>query len=401
MSDSFILVHEFSLYGGFNGTESSLGARQGSAANTILSGVIDSNPSPPGNSLHILLVPSGVTVPRLDGFTIERANADSSVVSGQGNGGGLLLDGGRVGVLSNCHFRDNLADRGGAIGAFAAVLSIKNCTFHRNAARELGGAIWVERLLADATVTPAVPSSIFSSQFDYNYAGVGGIGGGGAIFFGGGSNGPNDPSDGPGLIYNCLFHDNVAINVEGGGAAIFLAPRDDSFVLVGNCTIANNTVYHSGSPVYAAAGVFLAHPSATCEISNSVLWDNVAYTSGATNLQANFDSFGVGVAGFTLNYSNIGGGTIWPGSGNISAVPNFVDSVHRDYKLLSTSPCIDAGNDTYIAPDYLDLDTDGDKVEPTPFELRLGIPRTWGLALPPAPLIPDMGCYEYRETAGP
>ena len=44
----------------------------------------------------------------------------------------------------------------------------------------------------------------------------------------------------------------------------------------------------------------------------------------------------------TVTYSDVQDG--WPGDGNIDADPMFVDAGDGDYRLLTGSPCIDAGD---------------------------------------------------------
>jgi hypothetical protein len=78
------------------------------------------------------------------------------------------------------------------------------------------------------------------------------------------------------------------------------------------------------------------------------------------------------------------------GIGNINANPMFADAANGDYHLLAESPCIDAGDNTALPPDTLDLDDDGDTEEPIPFDLD-GSPRISGLAV-------DMGAYEAINT---
>jgi hypothetical protein len=73
---------------------------------------------------------------------------------------------------------------------------------------------------------------------------------------------------------------------------------------------------------------------------------------------------------------------------------------YRDLQLLSSSPCIDAGDNAAVPADMLDLDGDGNTTEPLPFDLSGWarfvndplIPDT-GSGTPP---IVDMGAYEYR-----
>src|SRR5690606_10842621 len=65
-------------------------------------------------------------------------------------------------------------------------------------------------------------------------------------------------------------------------------------------------------------------------------------------------------------------------NGNISMDPLFVDPLHRNFRLQSGSPCIDAGDNSMVTPGDHDL---------------AGSPRQMGAHI-------DFGAYEFL-TAGP
>ena len=71
----------------------------------------------------------------------------------------------------------------------------------------------------------------------------------------------------------------------------------------------------------------------------------------------------------------------------------------NDYRLSLSSRCIDAGDNTSVAPDWLDLDGDGNTVEPVPVDLDFR-PRFIDVPAIPdtgngAPPLVDMGTYEH------
>ncbi len=95
----------------------------------------------------------------------------------------------------------------------------------------------------------------------------------------------------------------------------------------------------------------------------------------------------------------------------IEADPQFADLLGPDgiiatgdesAALQPTSPCIDRGNNAWLPPDTLDLDNDGDTLEPIPFDVA-GNPRRvdqrWraDTGLGQAPIV-DIGAYEYPFT---
>jgi hypothetical protein len=96
--------------------------------------------------------------------------------------------------------------------------------------------------------------------------------------------------------------------------------------------------------------------------------------------------------------------TVPPGTGNINADPCFVDANGPDgiagteddnLSLLSNSPCIDAGDNNSVPPDYADLDGDGDTTEPTPLDLDYR-PRFMDGDCNDSNIV-DMGAYEFRS----
>ncbi|MHC4694805.1 MAG: right-handed parallel beta-helix repeat-containing protein [Planctomycetota bacterium] len=136
------------------------------------------------------------------------------------------------------------------------------------------------------------------------------------------------------ILSNCLFDDN--------DWALFI---DYCNPIIRNCTFSrNNRVikYDGGS---------------TATFNNCIVWEN-------------FESF----FAETVNYSCVQG--YWNvGTGNITENPQFVDAGNGNYRLLKDSPCINAGDPSYIhGPGEADLD---------------GNPRIIGGRI-------DIGAYEYQ-----
>jgi hypothetical protein len=86
--------------------------------------------------------------------------------------------------------------------------------------------------------------------------------------------------------------------------------------------IASNTIVNNSAP-RGAKGIHCEDSSAT--VTNCIIWN------GGLELQ-----------GCSVTYSCVRGGA--PGQGNFYAFPYFVDAPNCDYRLLSWSPCIDAGD---------------------------------------------------------
>jgi len=159
-SDSFVLVSDVAVYGGFDGTETVREERNWSTNMTILSGDIDAddvgNMPDNGNSYHVVV---GATGAVLDGFTITGGHADNYAGAGGGgmycdnasptvnnciftrnvaqgirSGGGLYSSNGSSPILVNCVLGGNLAtgNKGGAVYHCGDTLTLTNCTIANN-----------------------------------------------------------------------------------------------------------------------------------------------------------------------------------------------------------------------------------------------------------------------------
>jgi hypothetical protein len=164
-----------------------------------------------------------------------------------------------------------------------------------------------------------------------------------------------------GTLYNCLLSDNLAISGYGGGA--FWSATLNNCILVGNsanygggaysCTLNNCTVCTNyGNISFASGGGAYG-----CTLNNCIVY----YNTGASPADA---------CGCTLNYCC----TPDPGGvGCFTNAPLFVNQA-SDFHLQSNSPCINSGNNGYVAT-TTDLD---------------GNPRIVGGTV-------DMGAYEFQK----
>jgi len=121
------------------------------------------------------------------------------------------------------------------------------------------------------------------------------------------------------IIRNNIIDHNLG-GEDFGGGGIWSAGSSTEPKIFQNNTITNN---HS---VLGGGGVRLW--SSVAEISNSIIWGNMA--SFSPQIQGNTGVF---------SYCDIEGG--WPGEENIDADPMFEAS---NFYLMTGSPCIDAGN---------------------------------------------------------
>ncbi|MCA9951437.1 MAG: hypothetical protein KDE48_17430, partial [Anaerolineales bacterium] len=182
-TDSFNLVADVGVYGGFAGNETDRDARDWATNPTILSGDIGTPDDNSDNSYHVVYaegaagtVITSTTI--LDGFTITKGHANGQPENNQGGGlycngigsgnecspslsnlifqentasfwGGGIYNRGDSGVsspsLTNISFFDNTADRGAAIYNYGAngvsSPSLTNVSFSGNSA-DRGGAVY-------------------------------------------------------------------------------------------------------------------------------------------------------------------------------------------------------------------------------------------------------------------
>ena len=347
---TFQLISGVTLYGGFAGLANPADPDERDIAPyaTILSGDLNGDDGPDfannnENSNHVVTGRYIDEATVLDGFTITGGNADSYLEKW---GAGMSNTFHSSPTLINCNFRANSAEAsGGGMDNYASNPTLINCTFSGN------------------RTTAGIPT----------------------LGFGGGMrNRRSSP-----ILINCAFSWNSANT--GGAIDNFI----DCTLKLTNCTFAGNTADHGRA---LACDSPHGQPKNRLQVGNCILWN------GGGEIWNNDGST------ITISYSDVQGG--WAGQGNINVAPLFVDAdgpddvagtEDDDLRLLSGSPCIDAGSNGAVPADGADLDGDGDTSERTPLDLG-GKPRFMddpgtvdsGVSDPPAYVeIVDMGAYEF------
>jgi predicted outer membrane repeat protein len=296
--------------------------------------------------------------------------------------------------LTNCTFSGNLAVGSGGGGGgmwIGGDAILTNCVFNSNAVR--GWSVFGGGMFIVARSNPILTNCTFNgnvAEGDYGF--------GGGIF-------TQALEDTTQSFINCTFSGNSA-SKDGGGLC-----AGHCYATFTNCTFSGNSVGGDG-------GAFCCYSNGgTADFNNCVFWGNTAYGEGP---QIAAKTSGMGWT-ITVSYCDVQGGEsdiydpsgylVWDDVNNINSDPCFVDADGADgtagteddnLRLLSGSPCIDAGDNTAVPADTADLDGDLNTVEPTPLDLN-GFARfiddlcTADTGSGTAPIV-DMGAYEFLRS---
>jgi len=199
-------------------------------------------------------------------------------------------------------------------------------------------------------------------------------------------------------IVNTLFAGNQATSFFTdflGGSIINTSVP----LTITNSTFTGNRIFEQLGSSYRPGSVIEISSNAAVNIYNSLFWNNMA-ADGAGTIEKHIGGTtgGLSVAHTAFNSDD---GTAYSGTANIhlSSSP-FVDEgswfgpnfSSGDYRLTIGSTPIDAGNNSFIPTDEVDLDNDNDVSEPIPFD-RAGNQRVQSS-------IVDMGAFEGSTISG-
>jgi hypothetical protein len=277
-------------------------------------------------------------------------------------------------ALTNCKFNSNSTDNaGGGMYNYGSSPTLTNCIFRGNSANYFGGGMY--------NFDESSPTLV-NCTFTENWAGIEGGGmnnwysdpnvincffsGNSAIYSGGAMlNNHNSPT-----VKNCIFSGNSATKM---GGAMLNAHSDPT---VANCTFSGNSAYILGGA--------MINVQSSATVVNCILWNNRAPEGKqiALNVNSTIDFNYCNVKGGQTDIYDDGSGMVNWGN-NLDIDPQFLDADNRDYHLMTSSPCIDAGYPNYIVePNETDLD---------------GNPRVLDGDKNYIPVI-DIGAYEYRPS---
>lgn len=281
---TFYLKDGISVYGGFNGTETSLASRNFNTNITILSGDLGTPGSINDNSYHVVLFSGSSTSAmgvKLDGFSITGGFAtetssiqvNGNAVSGLAGPAIRLLYGNNI--ISNNKIYVNRGYSGGAIYASNGNNIISDNEIYNNIANYDGGGVSVYRgtntitrnYIHDNTATgdgggiysqEGVNNVISKNIIGKNKGGISMIDtyyyGGGGIYAEKGSN----------TIINNVFYENTS-NYMGGAILLYY----------GNNKVINNTIYKNNATKGGGFYTYLG----TNTVKNNILWANINSTN--------------------------------------------------------------------------------------------------------------------------
>ena len=316
----------------------------------------------------------------IDGFTITRSMTSAIICSSPQIWQMTDIDKSiTTPLITNCYFKNNTAsyiedepdsEYGGAILVKPhSAPVIKGCTFQENNAGKSGGAIC---LLGTEDISPkkeAGSAIVENCNFLVNYANLGGaiaapkVNGrldnqkveikrsvfqnnesgsvGGAIGFYGDSI----------IVTNSIFNKNKALSTSSSGGAVYLKNYK------GFSTFKNSTFYSNESHRYGSIYCEVINNGEEIDlkstVSNCILYSSKCKSTNKAEQETNLESLGsnnpwgsVTVENCNIEYLS---SKTWitPESHsayhNIDIDPQFVDAENGDFRLKSTSPCIDSG----------------------------------------------------------
>ena len=235
------------------------------------------------------------------------------------------------GLFVDCTFTNNMAYRGGAImvggqeGSSVANLELVNVTLSGNKATLAGGGIYAESEFTEVKIT------------------------------------------------NSRITGNQAETGNGGGLNVY-CPNNKLLTTVWNTTFSGNKAALAGGAIFNnASGTDTT--KVAFKLTNTVSWNNLDNT-GTGTASSSYATAGSNVT--IINYSLLQGQNP-AGTGNLNGTnpandpdfvtsldPNTAPSTGGNFRLLTSSPCINVGTNTGFPADIYDVDGDMNTTEPTP-----------------------------------
>ncbi len=294
---TFYLGKPVRLYGGFDGTETTLESRDWNTHKTILSANLGNPEDSTDNFYHVVLIAGSKSEPLgdnvvLDGFTITGGHAygtgagDVKGFSVQNYWGGGIINVYASPVLRNLFIYRNTGFVGGGIHNFNSSPKISNSVIEGNGARygSAGGGMY-----NNDYSSPVISNVIFRDNFNSD---------------GGGMYNMNFSSP---VLTGCEFINNKATNTGtmGLGGAIY---SNSSSIKLTDVTIRNNRAENRGGGIYNESH----DPGIHAELVNVRILDNEAARWEGGGIYNYGSTFSITITGGEISgnrsFGNGGGG---------------------------------------------------------------------------------------------
>ncbi|MCC6230808.1 MAG: hypothetical protein IT432_16470 [Phycisphaerales bacterium] len=365
---SFVIPSGLRLYGGFAGTETSLSQRTNPwAFITAMSGAIGGS-AQTDNSYHVVDADNTAGDTLIDGFSIVRGYANGS--GDAAKGGGMTAINSSV-VCRNVKFLSNYASvEGGGVYSTGKYPKFVDGLFYDNWTGGEGGGAYHHT---------AGDIQFANTEFVNNRA----TGSGGAVKI----------LYSVGYAEGCVFNGNLSSSGDGG--AIACSGDTGVGMIVRMSTLANNN-----APNGTAGGLYVS-TGTDATITNSIFWGN---TDGVPNTTAESQVYAVNFHGsfYTALSTTIEGQNPDPKFIDINGADNVPGNFDDNFRLQTTSPAIDAGNNNLVPMDPWDFDGDFNFAEKWSGDMDgntrlVDVPFASDTGVGPAPII-DRGAFEYQFT---
>ncbi len=218
---SFVIPSGVRLFGGFTGIETDLGQRDWKNNFTILSGDIGIPDDSTDNSYNVVQMWNPDFGTLLDGFVVEKGNANFETME-------------TIPQESNLQCGGGIYIMGAAGIAYPGII---HCTFRKNVSKNAGGAVYINGL-ESGSIAPSFMDCLFIDNYT--------VGSGGGVYRSGSSNW--EVID----FKDCIFEGNYA---KKYGAGLYFVDTEGTDTLqILDCTFKNNTAGGVGGGIYCSLG---------------------------------------------------------------------------------------------------------------------------------------------------
>ncbi len=399
---TFQLLNGVALYGGFDGTETTLSERDWVSNETILSGDLGTPGVATDNSYHVVTGSGTDQTAQVDGFTVTAAYANG--VFPRNRGGGMRNIAGSP-TVRHCVFRENTSLRspdsrdGFGAGMFNENGSnplIEDVRFEHNYTSGAGAGL-SNRVNSSPTLRRVV---FLENVADLQSGGMGNESNSSPLMVdvqfirnvSNGWSGGLDNYDGssPTLI-NVVFLGNVCANYGGG-----MTNDTNANATLTNVLFVGNVAHNLAATNGVGAGGLQNNGSSPTLVGVTFVEneapdgaDGFGHRDSGTSTLRDVIFWGNGDelvdeagGGIDISHAVVEGGFAG-GTAILDANPEFVtlptpgpdgewgtmDDDFGDLHLRVGSPALDAGDASHLPADFGDLDGDSDTSEPIPFDL--------------------------------